>query len=137
MHFQQLEKERLERAQQQRETTLTTNTSIWGNASQSLTWSNNTAPWGVTPIQNNLTPGFWDEVASNSNKNKTKAPSSPQKGKSQTVIIVANDAACYITRRMINYVLRFYSLLRPKNPEPMLEPTKKIQNPNRKKKKPP
>ncbi|KAK6618626.1 hypothetical protein RUM43_013017 [Polyplax serrata] len=82
----QLERERLERAQQQREAALTTNAGIWGNASQSLTWTNNSAPWGVTPVQNNPTPGFWDEVASNTTKSKAKTPSSPVKGKNQAAL---------------------------------------------------
>lgn len=83
MWLQQQEKERLERLQQQRETSIPPTAGIWGAASQSLTWTNNNSPWGVALGQQNPSPGFWDEVAPVSSKNKTKTPSSPLKSKNQ------------------------------------------------------
>ena len=68
--------------QQQRETSIPPTAGIWGTASQSLTWTNNNSPWGVNSVQQNSTPGFWDEVAPVSSKIKTKTPSSPLKSKS-------------------------------------------------------
>lgn len=68
--------------QQQRETSIPPTAGIWGAASQSLTWTNNNSPWGVT-LQQNPSPGFWDEVAPVTTKNKTKTPASPLKNKNQ------------------------------------------------------
>ncbi|KAL0277347.1 UNVERIFIED_CONTAM: hypothetical protein PYX00_004675 [Menopon gallinae] len=78
----QMEKERLERLQQQRETSIPSNAGIW--SSQSLTWNNSNSPWAVNPPQQNSTPGFWDEVAPVPSKTKAKAASSsPLKTKNQ------------------------------------------------------
>jgi len=48
--LQQLERERVERAQQQKEVALPPSAGIWGTASQSLSWasSTNTTAWGST-----------------------------------------------------------------------------------------
>ncbi|KAK7869595.1 hypothetical protein R5R35_003385 [Gryllus longicercus] len=63
----QVERERVERAQQQKETPLPTSVNIWGTATQSLTWAsaatantNSTSVWGGASTGNST---YWEEVS--------------------------------------------------------------------------
>ncbi|PNF41151.1 hypothetical protein B7P43_G03863 [Cryptotermes secundus] len=73
----QQEKERAERAQQQKEIALPPSAGIWGAASQSLSWAsscpNTTTVWGSTTPATTGVVGFWDEVAPSAPKPSGKS----------------------------------------------------------------
>ncbi|XP_069695255.1 GRB10-interacting GYF protein 2 isoform X2 [Periplaneta americana] len=82
------ERERAERAQQQKEVSLPPSAGIWGTASQSLSWTSSgagtTTVWGSTAPATTGVVGFWDEVVPSTVKPAGKATGKAKPGTAST-----------------------------------------------------